>query len=86
MADPQLTCTEEVTDHEPPNKPEQNISKCFRSVFKPAERGEDYTILQALFSVDMVILFVSRMCGTGGTLTVIDNPRSDRKLTWISEA
>ncbi|POO01775.1 Nodulin-like [Trema orientale] len=74
MADPQLTSTEEVTDHEPPNKPEQNISKCFRSVFKPPERGEDYTILQALFSVDMVILFVSMMCGTGGTLTVvIDN-------------
>lgn len=40
---------------------------------KPPERGEDYTILQALFSVDMLILFVATACGVGGTLTAIDN-------------
>nr|KYP69124.1 putative transporter MCH1 [Cajanus cajan] len=39
----------------------------------PPERGEDYTILQALFSVDMFILFITCICGVGGTLTAIDN-------------
>ncbi|KAF5733718.1 protein NUCLEAR FUSION DEFECTIVE 4-like [Tripterygium wilfordii] len=46
---------------------------CWKTVFKPPNRGEDYTILQALFSVDMLILFVATICGVGGTLTAIDN-------------
>ncbi|KAK6943882.1 Nodulin-like [Dillenia turbinata] len=46
---------------------------CFQNIFKPPERGENYTILQALFSVDMLILFISTSCGVGGTLTAIDN-------------
>ncbi|XP_073124970.1 protein NUCLEAR FUSION DEFECTIVE 4 [Henckelia pumila] len=53
---------------------EKNIS-CWnpRSIFNPPERGEDYTILQALFSLDMLILFMATICGVGGTLTAIDN-------------
>ncbi|XP_020176626.3 protein NUCLEAR FUSION DEFECTIVE 4-like [Aegilops tauschii subsp. strangulata] len=46
---------------------------CFQDVFRPPARGEDYTILQALFSVDMLVLFVATICGVGGTLTAIDN-------------
>lgn len=46
---------------------------CFQDVFRPPERGEDYTILQALFSIDMLVLFLSVICGIGGTLTAIDN-------------
>lgn len=46
---------------------------CARNIFRPPGRGEDYTILQALFSVDMLILFVATACGIGGTLTAIDN-------------
>lgn len=46
---------------------------CLTNVFKPPSRGEDYTILQALFSIDMLILFVATTCGLGGTLTAIDN-------------
>jgi MFS family permease len=46
---------------------------CMSNIFKPPERGEDYTILQALFSIDMLILFVATTCGIGGTLTAIDN-------------
>ncbi|KAJ8452827.1 hypothetical protein Cgig2_014590 [Carnegiea gigantea] len=46
---------------------------CFQDIFRPPERGEDYTILQALFSIDMLILFLSVICGIGGTLTAIDN-------------
>ncbi|POO01777.1 Major facilitator [Trema orientale] len=70
---PQGTTTEEVTDQTPQKKPEEGVSNCFRNVFNPPERGEDYTILQALFSIDMTILFVVTLCGLGGTLTVIDN-------------
>lgn len=51
----------------------RKADSCFQNVFKPPERGEDYTILQALFSIDMLTLFVATICGVGGTLTVIDN-------------
>ncbi|BAF30392.1 Os12g0637700 [Oryza sativa Japonica Group] len=40
---------------------------------RPPPRGEDYTILQALVSVDMVLLFTATVFGVGGTLTAIDN-------------
>nr|XP_004250040.1 protein NUCLEAR FUSION DEFECTIVE 4-like [Solanum lycopersicum] len=46
---------------------------CWKTVFQPPARGEDFTILQALFSLDMLILFVATICGVGGTLTAIDN-------------
>ncbi|KAH0459006.1 hypothetical protein IEQ34_011820 [Dendrobium chrysotoxum] len=42
-------------------------------MFRPPARGEDYTILQALFSIDMIVLFLATICGVGGTLTAIDN-------------
>lgn len=53
-------------------KAEDPVS-CFRSIFSPPERGEDYTILQAIFSVDMLTIFVATIAGVGGTLTAIDN-------------
>ncbi|KAI9156583.1 hypothetical protein LWI28_008993 [Acer negundo] len=52
------------------NKPERS---CWTTCFSPPNRGDDYTILQALFSVDMLILFIATICGVGGTLTAIDN-------------
>jgi hypothetical protein len=53
---------------------EDNSSpSCFQDVFRPPARGQDYTILQALFSVDMLVLFVATICGIGGTLTAVDN-------------
>ncbi|EPS69782.1 hypothetical protein M569_04980, partial [Genlisea aurea] len=45
----------------------------WRDVFSPPERGEDYTVLQALFSIDMICLFATVTLGAGGTLTAIDN-------------
>ncbi|PNX87683.1 nitrate and chloride transporter, partial [Trifolium pratense] len=48
-------------------------TKWYEDVFNPPARGEDYTILQALFSIDMLILFVACICGIGGTLTAVDN-------------
>ncbi|KAI5401568.1 hypothetical protein KIW84_066154 [Lathyrus oleraceus] len=47
--------------------------KWYEDVFHPPARGEDYTILQALFSIDMLILFVACISGVGGALTAIDN-------------
>lgn len=49
-------------------------TSCFANVFlnKP-ERGEDYNILQALLSTDMLILFVATFCGLGTSLTAVDN-------------
>ncbi|EPS72672.1 hypothetical protein M569_02085, partial [Genlisea aurea] len=44
-----------------------------RSFFRPPDRGEDYTILQALFSIDLLILIFATICGIGGTLTAVDN-------------
>lgn len=53
--------------------PDDKQTPCFADVFTPPERGEDYTIFQAIFSVDMLILVVVTICGVGGTLTAIDN-------------
>ncbi|XP_020594728.1 uncharacterized protein LOC110034830, partial [Phalaenopsis equestris] len=50
-------------------KPNAFISK----ILHPPARGEDFSILQALFSIDMLVLFFSTICGVGGTLTAIDN-------------
>ncbi|KAK5833004.1 protein NUCLEAR FUSION DEFECTIVE 4-like [Gossypium arboreum] len=46
---------------------------CWKTAFNAPNRGDDYTILQALFSLDMIILFLATTCGVGGTLTAIDN-------------
>ncbi|CAI9296157.1 unnamed protein product [Lactuca saligna] len=74
-----------VTDHIPPSttivlpppppppQKQKEETTCFQNVFRPPDRGEDYTILQALFSIDMLILFLATICGVGGTLTAIDN-------------
>ncbi|KMT14741.1 hypothetical protein BVRB_4g075070 [Beta vulgaris subsp. vulgaris] len=55
------------------NDDPKNHVSCLTNIFKPPNRGEDFTILQALFSIDMIILFVTTICGLGGTLTAIDN-------------
>ncbi|CAN6440923.1 unnamed protein product [Victoria cruziana] len=65
----------------PPPSPVANSSTpatngavaCLKKMFKAPDRGEDYTILQALVSIDMLILFFATICGLGGTLTAIDN-------------
>ncbi|CAA3029583.1 NUCLEAR FUSION DEFECTIVE 4-like [Olea europaea subsp. europaea] len=56
-----------------PDANTQHPVSCWNNVFRPPERGSDYTILQALFSIDMLILFIVTAFGVGGTLTAIDN-------------
>ncbi|KAF8005585.1 hypothetical protein BT93_K0012 [Corymbia citriodora subsp. variegata] len=43
------------------------------NILRPPKRGEDHSILQAIFNIDMFILIVSTTCGVGGILAVIDN-------------
>ncbi|XP_057982025.1 uncharacterized protein LOC131167293 [Malania oleifera] len=66
---PRLTAASAI----PPMISEKAENSCTASIFNPPPRGEDYTILQALFSVDMLILFVVTTVGIGGTLTAINN-------------
>uniref|UniRef100_A0A0E0AGP6 Nodulin-like domain-containing protein n=1 Tax=Oryza glumipatula TaxID=40148 RepID=A0A0E0AGP6_9ORYZ len=56
-----------------PSSPAPAETSWVKGMFRPPARGEDYTILQALVSVDMAVLFVATICGVGGTLTAIDN-------------
>jgi MFS family permease len=69
----QLTIIPEKPNIEATVLPRHEQVSCWGNVFRPPERGEDYTILQALFSADMLILFLASIFGVGGTLTAIDN-------------
>ncbi|XP_057445728.1 uncharacterized protein LOC130737889 [Lotus japonicus] len=67
---------EHINYENPPMKSEQVPQKgvsCWQNIFRPPERGEDHTILQAIFSLDMVILFLATICGFGSNLTVVNN-------------
>ncbi|KAE8099693.1 hypothetical protein FH972_017650 [Carpinus fangiana] len=73
-----VTENSSVLEQPLPSPAEASASKrkpdsCMSNIFNPPERGEDYTIFQALFSIDMFILFVAVTFGLGGTLTAIDN-------------
>ncbi|KAL3520768.1 hypothetical protein ACH5RR_018917 [Cinchona calisaya] len=69
-----VAANKSTNDHQqqPTTESDQEVS-CWKTVFRPPNRGEDFTILQALFSLDMIILFFATICGVGGTLTAIDN-------------
>ncbi|KAH7690359.1 MFS general substrate transporter domain-containing protein [Dioscorea alata] len=43
------------------------------TMFKAPKIGDEYTIPQALISIDMMLLFFMTISGSGGTLTAIDN-------------
>ncbi|XP_027159820.1 protein NUCLEAR FUSION DEFECTIVE 4 [Coffea eugenioides] len=68
---PSSSAVKNTTEQQPTTEI-QEVS-CWRTAFRPPNRGEDFTILQALFSMDMFILFLATICGVGGTLTAIDN-------------
>ncbi|KAJ3687113.1 hypothetical protein LUZ61_016277 [Rhynchospora tenuis] len=70
----QTSQPDEITKPNTETEPNSNLG-CLsvKGAFNPPARGEDYTIMQALFSVDMIILFLATICGIGGTLTAVDN-------------
>ncbi|TKY53460.1 NUCLEAR FUSION DEFECTIVE 4 [Spatholobus suberectus] len=68
-----LNITTEMPNLEKSAQAPQKQVSCWKNMFKPPSRGDDYTILQALFSLDMVFLFLATICGLGGSLTVVNN-------------
>ncbi|KAM4078381.1 hypothetical protein ACB094_09G032800 [Castanea mollissima] len=69
----------EMVIEDAPATSERYVVSCMNNIFKPPDRGEGFTILQAIFSIDMLILLVATTCGIGGALTVIDNLGQIRK-------
>ncbi|KAF7053533.1 hypothetical protein CFC21_061430 [Triticum aestivum] len=61
----------QVAERPPPSS--SCLGSCWKHMFNPPAHGEDYSIPQALVSVDMLVLFLATICGVGGTLTAIDN-------------
>ncbi|KAL2328552.1 hypothetical protein Fmac_021979 [Flemingia macrophylla] len=55
------------SSREPPHTP------WYANIFNKPERGEDHTILQALLSVDMMLVLVSSFAGYGTNVSVVDN-------------
>ncbi|KAE8652749.1 protein NUCLEAR FUSION DEFECTIVE 4-like [Cucumis sativus] len=53
--------------------PELNSPTCCSNIVNKPERGEDFSILQALFSKDMGLIFVATLCGCGSSIAAIDN-------------
>ncbi|KAM1050869.1 hypothetical protein ACFX1Q_032536 [Malus domestica] len=45
----------------------------FSNIFKKPPRGEDYTILQAILSIDMLLIFIATLFGLGSSFTATDN-------------
>uniref|UniRef100_A0ACD6A8Y2 Uncharacterized protein n=1 Tax=Avena sativa TaxID=4498 RepID=A0ACD6A8Y2_AVESA len=73
MAEPPTKTEPAKTEELSTPAPASSSSSCWKNIFNPPAQGEDYTILQALVSVDMLVLFLATICGVGGTLTAIDN-------------
>ncbi|CAI9091180.1 OLC1v1026136C1 [Oldenlandia corymbosa var. corymbosa] len=51
----------------------QETTHCFAHICNKPKRGEDYTILQALLSTDMLVVCIFTFCGLGSSLAAIDN-------------
>ena len=49
-----------------------------------SERGEDYSILQTIFNVDMTVLFMAMICGAGGALAAINNMGQRLASRWLT--
>jgi Nodulin-like len=67
------TISKLTTSNDSPVEAKSGLLPRIVRTFKSPKHGEDYTILQALVSIDMIILFVATVFGVGGTLTAIDN-------------
>ncbi|KAF5176224.1 Nuclear fusion defective [Thalictrum thalictroides] len=48
-------------------------SSCCANICMTPDRGDDYGILQALFSIDMLLILIATFCGLGTNLTAVDN-------------
>ncbi|KAG2723432.1 hypothetical protein I3843_02G148700 [Carya illinoinensis] len=50
----------------PPNPSAENLDFYWKTMFQKVDRREDHTILQAVFSIDMLLLFLATTCALGG--------------------
>ncbi|KAL9686918.1 hypothetical protein QQ045_031312 [Rhodiola kirilowii] len=66
----EIVTADKVVDNQPP---QPRCAGFFDDVLKPPARGEDFTILQGLCNIDMLIIFLATGSGIGGTITAIDN-------------
>ncbi|CAN6347703.1 unnamed protein product [Urochloa humidicola] len=73
VEEPKPTAAEKDDESSPPLCGAGGVGSCIRNMFSPPALGEDYSIMQALVSVEMLVLFVISVFGIGGTLTAIDN-------------
>uniref|UniRef100_A0ACD5WFT6 Uncharacterized protein n=1 Tax=Avena sativa TaxID=4498 RepID=A0ACD5WFT6_AVESA len=71
VEEPTVRDAEDVDGDE--TKSSCSFAGCFNSMFNPPALGEDFSIMQALVSVEMLVLFVVSVFGIGGTVTAIDN-------------
>ncbi|XP_022152846.1 uncharacterized protein LOC111020470 [Momordica charantia] len=66
-----------VPQNTPPTSTLQEITEispsCLENICNKPERGEDFTILQAIFSVDMALVYLATFTGCGSSLASIDN-------------
>ncbi|GER44567.1 major facilitator superfamily protein [Striga asiatica] len=72
---PRVTVEDPIPAQIPTNQDHstKTTPSCFSNIFNKPNRGEDYSILQALLSTDMLILFLATFCGLGSSLTAVDN-------------
>ena len=72
---PETKLKESPSPAPPQSQPpeDEKHTPCFADIWNKPPRGEDYTILQALLSWDMGILFLATLFGLGGSLTAVDN-------------
>jgi hypothetical protein len=68
-----MSSTEYITNHRNEVRVRASVLSRIVKFFKSPKRGDDFTIPQALVSIDMLILFLATTCGIGSTLTAIDN-------------
>ena len=67
------TATENPYQEKSSQDTAQEKVSCWENMFIPPERGEDHTILQAIFSLDMVVLFLTSICSLGSSQTMVNN-------------
>ncbi|XP_059438581.1 uncharacterized protein LOC132171308 [Corylus avellana] len=62
-----------IVVEEEQNSSEVTQTSCFAAISNKPKRGEDFGILQALVSTDMLIIFLATFVGLGSCLTALEN-------------
>ncbi|XP_009338584.2 uncharacterized protein LOC103930905 [Pyrus x bretschneideri] len=71
--EPRRIALEETQELELDQEIKPKGTSFFSNIFKKPPRGEDYTILQAILSIDMLLIFIATLFGLGSSFTATDN-------------